>query len=818
MQKKLEKTHLLLIGCLFAVFWGSATSHANTLSVTNGDFADLTGLTAQGGGWYQGAPVGWTSSAGTPGWAVQSGFGNPAPSVNLNTLSTLRQNMGTPSVPSRVTVTFDIGAFSGAPSATVAITDGGSTVYASGTYAVGNTQTLAAYTPAGVPVYVEFGGGQVAWVDNVSVSSVPGTPGLNLTNGNFADTNGTTETGGGWLGGVPPGWSTTAPASGYAILQSGGTNYANLNTLGRSTNGFSPLRQNLGTVSATSDVTISFKATSLNTSPYYLASAIYSTADEVNPLGLFQTPALIQGPTIITYSARNVPADTQLFVAFWTLDGYAPGITDVTVSTSSVAAGIALNSGAVLEIDPTQPVSSSLNFDFASGSKIKVVGAGSPTGSAVRLLHTSGVVSGAPVLEAAVSGYELALGGSNLLWLRKGLTIYNGDFQDTLGLTGPAGGWYGGAPVGWSGKNGDYAVLNWNSGNLGANLQTLGPGGGAFFTLYQSAGILDSAGTVTLTFDIINLGTAFNLGAAIYQAPAGGSPASTTTPWTLLANASYVLADVTGQNGITKTFQALNVPANTPIAVAFWSPDGVLVDNVRVASVRPPTDITLSGGTIVENNLVNDVVGTLATTDPDTGDTFTYELVSGTGDSGNGSLEIDGSTVRAKVVFDFETASSHTIRVRATDSTGLSTEKVFAISVTNDASDDAPPPTPQESYLASFGLSGSNLVGTVDPDGDGMDNSAEFAFGTSPVSGASRAATLSSGTGQIKLTYLQRKSGVTYTVKSLPNLTTAFDSGTTVTPSLSADQANLPSADYERYEATLSTGSTRGFLRVKAVQ
>ncbi len=715
MRKKFKKVPLLLIGYLFTPLWVGTASQANTLSVTNGDFADLTGLTHQGGGWYQGAPAGWTSSAGTPGYSVYSGSGNPAPVANLGQLSTLRQNMGTPSVASRVTVTFDVGVFLPGQSAMVSITDGGSTVYGSRIYSVGNSQILAADTPAGVPIYIEFGGGQQAWVDNVSVSSVPVTQGLNLANGNFSDTNGTTETGGGWLGGVPAGWSTTAQAGGYSILQSGGVNYANLNTLGRSTSGFTPLRQNLGTVSAVSDVTISFKATSLNANPYVLASAIYSTTDEVQPLGLFETPALIQGPATITYSARNVPAGTQLFVAFWTQDGFTPGITDVTVSTTaSVSAGIALSSGAVLQIDPTQPVSSSLNFDFAPGSKIKVVGSSPPTGSAVRLLSTSGGVSGSPVLEAAVSGYELAQGGGNLLWLRKGLTIYNGDFQDTLGLTGPVGSWYGGVPIGWSGKNGDYSVYNWFSGNLGANLQTLGPVGGAsFFTLYQSAGILDSAGTVTLTFDIINLGAAFNLGAAIYQAPAGGSPASTTTPWTPLATASYVLADVTGENGITKTFQALNVPANTPIAVAFWSPDPVLVDNVRVAS--------------------------------------------------------------------------------------------------------APPPTPQESYLASFGLSGTNLLGTADPDGDGMDNNAEFAFGTNPVSGASRAAMLSSGTGQIKLIYLQRKNGVTYTVKSLPDLTTPFDNGISVTPSLSADQANLPSSDYERYEATLRTDSSRGFLRVKAV-
>ena len=129
----------------------------------------------------------------------------------------------------------------------------------------------------------------------------------------------------------------------------------------------------------------------------------------------------------------------------------------------------------------------------------------------------------------------------------------------------------------------------------------------------------------------------------------------------------------------------------------------------------------------------------------------------------------------------------------------------------------APAADPLADYLSGFGLTGANAAGTADPDGDGMDNNAELAFGTSPVSGASRAATLATGTGTIKLTYLQRDSGVNYTVKSLPDLATAFDSGTTVTPSVSADQSNKP-VGYTRYEASLNTGSTRGFLRVRAVR
>ena len=205
------------------------------------------------------------------------------------------------------------------------------------------------------------------------------------------------------------------------------------------------------------------------------------------------------------------------------------------------------------------------------------------------------------------------------------------------------------------------------------------------------------------------------------------------------------------------------------------------------------------------------MVGTLSTTDPDIGDTHTYSFVSGDGDTDNASFEIDGSTLKANVVFDYETQASYSIRVRSTDAGSSTTEKTFTITVI-----DVSEQTPQQAYLASFGLSGDDLLGTADPDGDGMDNDAEFAFGTNPVSGASRAVTLTSGTGEIILTYLQRKTGVTYTVKSLPNLTTPFDSGTRVTPSLSGNQSNLPSADYERYEAKLRTDSPRGFLQVKA--
>jgi hypothetical protein len=120
--------------------------------------------------------------------------------------------------------------------------------------------------------------------------------------------------------------------------------------------------------------------------------------------------------------------------------------------------------------------------------------------------------------------------------------------------------------------------------------------------------------------------------------------------------------------------------------------------------------------------------------------------------------------------------------------------------------------TPLSNYLAGFNLTGDDSLGTADPDGDGMNNNAEFAFGTSPVSGASRAVTQSSVAGGIKIIWLQR-SEVTYAVKSSTDLTVWLTG--TVSPSKSDPQpGGLPSG-YEQWEATLN-GGDKSFLKVEA--
>jgi len=98
---------------------------------------------------------------------------------------------------------------------------------------------------------------------------------------------------------------------------------------------------------------------------------------------------------------------------------------------------------------------------------------------------------------------------------------------------------------------------------------------------------------------------------------------------------------------------------------------------------QEPTDISLSAATIIENNLVGDVIGVLSTTDPDTGNTFTYTKVAGTGDTDNASFDISGANLIALAVYNFATKSSYSIRIRSTDQDGKYFEKAFTITISS---------------------------------------------------------------------------------------------------------------------------------------
>ena len=120
-----------------------------------------------------------------------------------------------------------------------------------------------------------------------------------------------------------------------------------------------------------------------------------------------------------------------------------------------------------------------------------------------------------------------------------------------------------------------------------------------------------------------------------------------------------------------------------------------------------PTNISLTSTSIDENAGVNGVVGSLTTSDPDSGQSHTYSII-----SGGSQFNISGATLRATSSFDYESATSHSVTIRTTDngSPAASYDEVFAISVNN--INEAPKilSIPAATIDLNFVLFGDNVV------------------------------------------------------------------------------------------------------------
>ncbi|WP_262028815.1 cadherin domain-containing protein [Microvirga sp. Mcv34] len=106
----------------------------------------------------------------------------------------------------------------------------------------------------------------------------------------------------------------------------------------------------------------------------------------------------------------------------------------------------------------------------------------------------------------------------------------------------------------------------------------------------------------------------------------------------------------------------------------------ISVTNINEA----PTDLTLGGivaPTVAENAAAGTEVASLMALDPDANETFSFSL---TDNAGGRFKIIDNKLVVADgAKLDFETASSLQVKVKVTDSGGLSFEKTLSIGVTD---------------------------------------------------------------------------------------------------------------------------------------
>lgn len=257
----------------------------------------------------------------------------------------------------------------------------------------------------------------------------------------------------------------------------------------------------------------------------------------------------------------------------------------------------------------------------------------------------------------------------------------------------------------------------------------------------------------------------------------------------------------------SKASYSIRVKTTDGFEGSFTEAVTLTVNNVNEVA----TDIDLPVTVISENQAAGSVISTLATTDPDTGDSHSYSLVSGTGDADNSSFTITDGKLTAASAFDFEMKSSYAVRVKTTDAGGLSFEKAFAVTVTNvnEAATDVSLSAATIAENASISTKIADLV-TTDPDagdshvyslatGDGDADNANFKIEGTKLLAASSF-------------NFENRSSYSLRLKSTDAAGLSFEKSFTVTVTDVNDAPSGLSADNLSIEENQDSGTTIGSL------
>ncbi|REE01520.1 tandem-95 repeat protein [Marinoscillum furvescens] len=142
----------------------------------------------------------------------------------------------------------------------------------------------------------------------------------------------------------------------------------------------------------------------------------------------------------------------------------------------------------------------------------------------------------------------------------------------------------------------------------------------------------------------------------------------------------------------------------------------IILDDFQSRDNTAPTGISLSDNILDENVAAGTVVGTLTTTDPTSGDTFTYTLggfdAAAFTVANNNELQIVASP-------DFETQSSYAFDITSTDALGESITRSFSVTI-NDLYENGP-----NEEVTTYAFSNGDIS-------DGINNNDLTDHGTTP--------------------------------------------------------------------------------------
>src|SRR5690606_22240189 len=144
-------------------------------------------------------------------------------------------------------------------------------------------------------------------------------------------------------------------------------------------------------------------------------------------------------------------------------------------------------------------------------------------------------------------------------------------------------------------------------------------------------------------------------------------------------------------------------------AGGLFTEEMLVVRRAAAACNSAPTALAIDNTAVADDAPVGAVIGTLTAADADAGDTHSYSIVSGEGDTNNASFGISGNALVIAEALDFEPQESYSVRVRVTDAGGLFTEEVFGITPASTAVKS----TPSVLATASTEVAEDDPVGAV---------------------------------------------------------------------------------------------------------
>ena len=222
--------------------------------------------------------------------------------------------------------------------------------------------------------------------------------------------------------------------------------------------------------------------------------------------------------------------------------------------------------------------------------------------------------------------------------------------------------------------------------------------------------VMLSGGTFTLTWSVLS-------GAGLYEAQHRVS--GTDEEWTSLPTTEGTSATLSPEGGpsceATYEFRVRAYGDGVTYAAAWGAESEHESVSTGACNSAPVFDAAPYTFSVSEDVSVGDSVGTVSATDADEGDTVTYSITGGNEDE---KFAIDDGTgeITVAVALDYETDSSYTLTVEASDGKGGNATATVRISVTDVSPEDLPP-APEDLTVSladgTFTITWSPVIGAA---------------------------------------------------------------------------------------------------------